>query len=224
MLWVGQAKGYAVVNSVAPGSLTTDTLADIEDLTSGNKAGIVTSGGLSFAESFLGQSVMVVGGFDQVSGTPTSPLALQANAITDNNVSVLNFAGSQIIFGINENPGSRGTIAILFPVLQSEIGLDIVGGNGGSATLDFFRNDCSFAGSVMVTNLAAAQTPFGFRKADDIADIRGVLIQNTDSGGIGFDNFRYHSQAQLAVPEPLTATLGLMGLGVLGMATRRRAA
>jgi hypothetical protein len=27
-----------------------------------------------------------------------------------------------------------------------------------------------------------------------------------------------------AVPEPLTATLGLMGLGVLGMATRRRAA
>ena len=27
-----------------------------------------------------------------------------------------------------------------------------------------------------------------------------------------------------AVPEPLTATLGLMGVGVLGMATRRRAA
>lgn len=27
-----------------------------------------------------------------------------------------------------------------------------------------------------------------------------------------------------AIPEPLTATLGLMGLGVLGMTTRRRAA
>lgn len=27
-----------------------------------------------------------------------------------------------------------------------------------------------------------------------------------------------------AVPEPITATLGLMGLGTLGMATRRRAA
>lgn len=27
-----------------------------------------------------------------------------------------------------------------------------------------------------------------------------------------------------AIPEPLSATLGLMGLGVLGMATRRRVA
>jgi len=29
---------------------------------------------------------------------------------------------------------------------------------------------------------------------------------------------------KFVVPEPITATLGLMGLGVLGMATRRRAA
>ena len=29
-------------------------------------------------------------------------------------------------------------------------------------------------------------------------------------------------QQQQAVPEPITATLGLMGLGVLGMVTRRR--
>ena len=27
-----------------------------------------------------------------------------------------------------------------------------------------------------------------------------------------------------AIPEPITATLGLMGLGVIGLATRRRAA
>ena len=222
----GAGEGYAVVNPVASGSLSTDMLANVEDLSLGDKAGIVTSGGLTFAESFLGHSIIAAGLFDQVSGTPTSPLSLQANANINDNVNVLSFGGSQVINGLSSSQvQGEGTLAILFPELQFEIGLDILGGTNGSAMLDFFRSDGSLAGSVTVTNLAIAHTPLGFRKADGVADIRGVLIQNTDQGGIGLDNFRYHSQAsQQAVPEPLTATLGLMGLGVLGMATRRRSA
>jgi len=38
---------------------------------------------------------------------------------------------------------------------------------------------------------------------------------NNGNGGGGNNN-------NVAVPEPVTATLGLMGLGVLGMATRKR--
>lgn len=40
--------------------------------------------------------------------------------------------------------------------------------------------------------------------------------------GYGIDNLSFAVAG--AVPEPITATLGLMGLGVLGMATRRRVA
>ena len=36
--------------------------------------------------------------------------------------------------------------------------------------------------------------------------------------------FRTFVTDSTAIPEPITATLGLMGLGVLGLMTRRRAA
>ena len=42
------------------------------------------------------------------------------------------------------------------------------------------------------------------------------------SGGLNFSNdILVLSNPVFAVPEPITATLGLMGLGVLGMAARR---
>jgi len=51
----------------------------------------------------------------------------------------------------------------------------------------------------------------------------------TNFSGSGFSSYDFNftlieKPTAPGVPEPITATLGLMGLGVLGMATRRRAA
>jgi len=73
-----------------------------------------------------------------------------------------------------------------------------------------------------------------FQNGATVFDINGTFA----SGRFGFYNFsqpsvRYQGLTEEfvppqprngAVPEPITATLGLMGLGVLGMATRRRMA
>lgn len=62
------------------------------------------------------------------------------------------------------------------------------------------------------------------------------LSARSDDGGANWTtpypggNMTFRVEGELgtinnnAVPEPITATLGLMGLGVLGMATRRRVA
>ena len=49
-------------------------------------------------------------------------------------------------------------------------------------------------------------------------------VGGASSDGLIFDHLAFRAiPANGAVPEPITAALGLMGLGVLGMATRRRA-
>lgn len=48
--------------------------------------------------------------------------------------------------------------------------------------------------------------------------------ETTDAEAFGMDNLSFAAVGGNAIPEPITATLGLMGLGVLGIATRRRVA
>ena len=62
----------------------------------------------------------------------------------------------------------------------------------------------------------------------DLTNIRSISVTMNPEGG---ENTAFNEifvdngvVANAAVPEPLTVTLGLMGLGVLGMATRRRSA
>ena len=56
-------------------------------------------------------------------------------------------------------------------------------------------------------------------------DTAGAAAQNVvGSGASLFDFDPGPGGGNGAIPEPLTATLGLMGLATLGMATRRRAA
>ena len=51
-----------------------------------------------------------------------------------------------------------------------------------------------------------------------------LYVTEEDTAGVGSIYEFTLSHNEGAVPEPITATLGLMGLGVLGMATRRRVA
>jgi hypothetical protein len=80
----------------------------------------------------------------------------------------------------------EGSIAISFPAPQAHVSFDLVGGNGGSATLGFYRMDGSLIDNITVTGLADLR--YGFATPDGAASIAGILIQNTDPSGIGIDN------------------------------------
>ena len=59
----------------------------------------------------------------------------------------------------------------------------------------------------------------------DVTDVNQIdfRIQGQEDGDYQINLIQSRQPPTNEVPEPITATLGLMGLGVLGMATRRRA-
>jgi hypothetical protein len=155
--------------------------------------GIVSSGDLQFGQHFVGQSLSYSGDFDVVSGLPEDPLQLEVGW-EGQNLDVFDFAGN-VLAGLGPigypdiDAIGEGSIAIYFPSPQSKVKLAIVGGNGGSATLSFYRTDGSLIDEVLVSGLA--DLAYGFGTAPESNSIAGILIQNTDASGIGLSNICY---------------------------------
>jgi hypothetical protein len=155
-----------------------------------NYDGILSSGGLQFAERFQGQTPGAIGDFDVITGTPSDPLTLQPGSpgqnldVFDYNTNVLSGLGPVGFPDIDAI--GEGSIAMVFPSAQSLVSLDLVGGNGGSAELTFYRADGSLIDDVTVSGLG--DHSYGFGTADASPTISGILIQNTDPSGIGVDN------------------------------------
>ncbi|MFI5371616.1 MAG: hypothetical protein ACHQ52_08665 [Candidatus Eisenbacteria bacterium] len=180
---------------IDPGLVPCTEIATFSDVLGGdtpgtNYDGFVYSGGLQFAERFVGQTLGYAGDFDAVSGTPVDPLALQVGspgqnldvfAYTTNVLAGLGHLGYPDLDAIGE-----GSIAVYFPAPQSRVSFMLVGGNGGSATLSFYRGDGSLIDDVVVSGLADLE--YGFATADATPSIAGILIQNTDPSGIGVVN------------------------------------
>lgn len=152
-----------------------------------NFDGVVVSGGMLFAERFAGQSLGSSGDFDLVSGAPSNPLTPQAGA-PGQNLDVFDYAGN-VLAGLGPigypdiDAIGEGSIAMVFPLPQSQVKFDLVGGNGGSATLSFYRANGTLIDDVTVSGLA--DLTYGFATADATASIAGILVQNTDASGIG---------------------------------------
>lgn len=178
------------ISQVSPTTLTGTGLIDFQDVPGSpgpgaNFDGILTSGGTPFAERLAGQNLSLSGNFDVLSGTPTSPLTLQVGA-PGRNLNVLLFSGSNVLDGLGPtgfpdfNAIGEGAFAVLFNSDQFELGFDIVGANGGSATVNFFRRDGSIIQTVVLTGLV--DQSFAFRRACNVRDIAGLSIYNNDFG------------------------------------------
>ncbi len=73
------------IRAVAPDSVPCTQIATFDDVLGGespgtNYDGLVWSGGMQFAERFMGQTIGYAGDFDVVLGFPSSPLILQVGA------------------------------------------------------------------------------------------------------------------------------------------------
>lgn len=171
-----------------------------------NFDGVIVSGGVAFAERFVGQSLGSSGDFDLVSGAPTDPLTLQVGA-AGQNLDIFDYAGN-VLTGLGAlgypdiDAIGEGSISMVFPIPQAQVRFDLVGGNGGSATLSFYRTNGTLIDDVVVTGLA--DLTYGFTTADATASIAGILIQNTDASGIGVVNICYDA----GIVSARTATWG----------------
>jgi hypothetical protein len=184
-----------LVTIVDPTTLSCVHTATFDDVSGAGVTGMNYDGpfasmGVNFAERFVGQAVSYAGNFDVISGVPGSPLLLQAG-LPGQNLDVFSYL-TNVLAGLG-NLGypdfdaiGEGSIAMSFTIGQAQIGLDVVGGNGGSATLEFYRGDGSLIDTVVLSGLA--DHSYGFLKSDGVPDIKGILIQSTDPSGFGIDN------------------------------------
>jgi len=219
----------APVNQIDYNLLTGTQLITFDDIPGGaapgtNYDGLLRSGNTSFGERFAGQTNAPAGGFDVLSGAPSGPLALAFGAPGQNlNVFINNT--SQVLTGLGPagfpdfNAIGEGSFAVLFDDDHSEFGFQLVGGNGGSATLDFFRRDGSLIQQIVVGGLADAF--YGFAREGAVRDIAGISIWNTDGAGIGFDNLKHDVPGRNDIPLPGTLLLAGLALAIAGAARRR---
>jgi len=220
----------APVNQVAYATLTGTALIDFEDLAQVgapglNFDGIFESGGADFAERFVGQTLSFNGNHDVLSGAPNSPLALQVGA-AGQNLNVFSQPGN-VLTGLgplgfpNFDAIGEGAFSVLFDFDQSEFGFQLVGGNAGTATVDFYRRDGSLVESIILASLN--NDFYGFSREGGVADIAGVSVYNIDAAGVGFDNLKHTKQGVVgpAVPEAGSA-LALLSLGFLSLLGIRR--
>jgi hypothetical protein len=210
-LFAGSVNASLIINNSVTGSITND----FEGVLTGAVTGLLNQSGADYGELFTGQTLSTAGGFDSLSGTPTTSLNLEANAVASDNIGILSLGGSNIIYGDLSAGVGEGALSILLGNDTNIFGFDIVGANNGSFLIDFFSSNGNLLGSF---SQSTSNSFFGF-EVDSGSLIHAVSITNTDFDGLGYDNFTFNS-VTTSVPEP--ASIVLLGLGLAGIGFSRK--
>lgn len=145
--------------------------------------GIYVQPEFSAAEVFQGQTVVLDGLFESVSGVPTGPLQvpIPPNGIT------LFWDGLEGQTGpCGADCTGEGAVSLAFTSPQPAVGFDIGWWHGGAVTFQFFEPD----GTPFETfTLWGTNSSWTFQ-AEEGHRIGGVTITNTDETGIEIDNLR----------------------------------
>ncbi|THH35748.1 hypothetical protein E4Z66_11710 [Aliishimia ponticola] len=189
----------APICRVAPDTLELAQIITFDDLPSGWDPGhrvddLLRLPGASFAERFAGQTLGAEGDHDTVSGPALAPLTLLPGA-PGQTLSVVRLYSSNILNGYGPagypwtHGQGEGAIAVLFDEDQPALSFQVLGGEDGAATVQFLRRDGSVIHVARVGGLGPVS--LGFRRADDLPDIAGFVITNTDPQGLAIDNLRF---------------------------------
>ncbi len=179
--------------------------------------GILTSGTVQFGKYFAGQTVGSLGNNDTLTSTATNPLTLQVGG-ANNNLSVGTDDGTNNLIGCgallcqDADGYGEGSIAMMFPHQISQFGIQMLFADGGTTTVQFFRQDGSFIGSLTVDN--SLGTDFGFSDTAG-SEIAGISIWTADPGGLAYDNLLFDGGNN---PTPEPSSVLLLGSGILGLA------
>lgn len=232
LLGVSLSANSAVIE-VDPVTLSASNIVDFEDLgiavdTLVNYDGVLVSGMTSFSERFVGQTVVEVGVFDTLTGTPVDELTL-ANGPANQNLTAGNLGGNAGLSGESsvESLG-EGSVAVLFDEDQSQVAFDVLGSDldefmmGGTVIASFYARNGILLNQFALTLDGSASKSFGFKTDDSAFVIAGITLTNNDNGGVGYDNFIYDVAAtQSQVPVPAAVWLFVSALGLLGWLRRR---
>jgi hypothetical protein len=180
------------------------------DLSGATTGTTITAPGASFAQTFAGQTVSGTG----VTGSPSSPLALQAAGTLD--VVPWDPGVSPASNSILSQPGNQGPLSIL---LNSDAdGITFTSGSadgGDPISLRFFDANGTLVNSLSPV-LTAGYAVYNF---SSLPVFHGLTIfDNNDEAGLRFQNISYNAVA--ATPEP--AYLPAAGLLLIGLRFLRR--
>ena len=188
----------------------TAVMVDI-DLSGAASGSLIDAPGASFAQAFVGQTVVGTG----IVGSPSNPLTLDGAggwidvAFWDPGVSA---ASNSLL----SQPGNAAPLSVLLDGLADSFNFTMGSSDAGSSiTAAFFSSTGALVGSQTIF-MGSGYNLYSLSGVGTFAAI--TFYDNNDSAGVRFQNMSYNA----VVPEPGTWALMLGGLAVAGTIARRR--
>ncbi|MDQ2089160.1 hypothetical protein [Marimonas arenosa] len=156
--------------------------------------GLLIRPGARFGERFSGQSLDYDGDYDRIAGAALSPLTVIPGA-PGATLGAMRLGPTTVLHGHGPRAFPRveavgeGAIAIEFDNDQAALAFDLRGGEDGALDISFLRRDGSEIARLRIEPLGEER--YGFVRGDNVADIAGILITNSDPQGIAIDNLAF---------------------------------
>lgn len=189
-----------------------DVNVDLSGATTGTS---ITAPGASFAQTFVGQTVVGTG----ISGSPSSPLALQPAGTLQ--VAFWSPGVSPASNSILSQPGNQGPLSILLDSNADSITFTSGSADGGDPlSIDFFASN----GALVASRTPVLSAGYSVYNFSGLPVFRGLTIFNDNDGaGLRFQNISYDSAT--ATPEPgYLSVVGLLLVALSVIWRKRRTA